>query len=258
MDWYKRYPADFMVGTAHMTTEEVGAYQLLLDAQWDRGGRLPACERKLARIARLSLRKFRSAWSDALAEKFEQDEDGYFNPRLDNERRAAIEIVKKRRSAGRLGGLANAQANAKQKGKQTSEQTRDTRASLSLISLISEIKEEGDDADCLRAEPFPKTWEAWIAHRKEHRWSVKPTWAKRQLKKLAQYGARAAARALEESMAQGWQGTFPEKIGPVGETSRATGPRIPCPECDWVGPQDYLASHLEIVHGLTAQTGTGA
>lgn len=99
MKWYKRNPADFIVGVVYMSAEEIGAYQLLLDHQWDQGGRLPKDFRKLARMAHLSPRRFRQLWESTLAEKFEEDSGGYFNARLDREMSKARELSDQRRQA---------------------------------------------------------------------------------------------------------------------------------------------------------------
>ena len=147
MDWYKRDPAAFIVGTASMETEAVGAYQLLLDHQWDLR-RLPKEPGKLARLARLAPRRFRKHWQESIGAKFKQDADGYYNQRLEDERLRAGEIAEKKRLAGRLGGLANAQADAtadaQANGKQKGKQTRGTRDLV--ISLSSYLDSEKDAA----------------------------------------------------------------------------------------------------------------
>jgi hypothetical protein len=48
--WYKRYPADFIAGTAMMTAEEKGVYSTIIDMLFDRGGPVPDAPADLARI----------------------------------------------------------------------------------------------------------------------------------------------------------------------------------------------------------------
>jgi uncharacterized protein YdaU (DUF1376 family) len=51
--WYPFYPGDYQRDTQHLTTLEHGAYRLLIDACYCRGGSLPANDGDLARICRL-------------------------------------------------------------------------------------------------------------------------------------------------------------------------------------------------------------
>lgn len=48
--WYKRYPSDFIAGTAMMTDSEKGVYSTLIDMMYDRGGPIEDCPSDLARI----------------------------------------------------------------------------------------------------------------------------------------------------------------------------------------------------------------
>lgn len=57
--WYKRYGCDFIVGTMALTLEERGAYSLVLDLIYDRGGPIPDDARWLAGVCGISLRKWR-------------------------------------------------------------------------------------------------------------------------------------------------------------------------------------------------------
>jgi len=95
---FRFYPADFLVGTLGMTTEEIGAYILLLCHQWDQG-HIPSDPEKCARLARCS--------TDAIASvlhKFCICDDGTAkNKRLElergkqDERREALSANAKKR-----------------------------------------------------------------------------------------------------------------------------------------------------------------
>ena len=54
------YVAEYLADTAHLSTEEHGAYLLLIFNYWQRGKPLPANPERLARIARLS----NDRWTD--------------------------------------------------------------------------------------------------------------------------------------------------------------------------------------------------
>ena len=73
--------SDFLGDTLDLDATEVGAYLLLLMAQWQRGGAsLPDDEKKLQRVARCG-RNWAKVWG-AIGHYFDRDEDGVFNKRL--------------------------------------------------------------------------------------------------------------------------------------------------------------------------------
>lgn len=91
VSWYWN---DWAGGTQGMTREEKGAYMELLQAQHSRGS-VP-----LAWIRRLFGDDFDRLW-EILKEKFQRDDDGFFNPRLREEigkRRAYSESRKNNRT----------------------------------------------------------------------------------------------------------------------------------------------------------------
>ena len=73
--------SDFLGDTLDLDSAEVGAYLLLLMAQWQRGGNsLPDDEKKLQRVARCG-RNWAKVWA-AIERYFDRDENGVFNKRL--------------------------------------------------------------------------------------------------------------------------------------------------------------------------------
>lgn len=106
---FQFYPDDFRgsgkVGT--MTTEEIGAYVLLLCLDWNETG-FVFDEEELSRWCLLTRAKFRKAW--VRVSRCFVDKDGrLFNPRLEAERTKQAEW----REKSRKGGVASGEARAK-------------------------------------------------------------------------------------------------------------------------------------------------
>jgi uncharacterized protein YdaU (DUF1376 family) len=55
MPFMQFYPTDYLTDTHHLTTLEHGAYFLLILNYWQRGGKLPDEDRKLAGIVKLEV-----------------------------------------------------------------------------------------------------------------------------------------------------------------------------------------------------------
>jgi uncharacterized protein YdaU (DUF1376 family) len=101
------YVADYLGDTRHLTTEQHGAYLLVLMSMWRAGGSLPDDHSKLARIAGTSLKKWRGIWA-TITEFFTVADGRVSQKRLSEERQKAEAIREKRASAGALGGAAKA------------------------------------------------------------------------------------------------------------------------------------------------------
>lgn len=97
------YVADYLADAAHLTTEEHGAYLLLIMNYWQRGKPLPADSEKLARIARMTNER----WTDVertLNDFFEVDGDLWRHKRID----AELSKVKDKSEKAKQAGLASA------------------------------------------------------------------------------------------------------------------------------------------------------
>jgi uncharacterized protein YdaU (DUF1376 family) len=106
------YVADYIGDTLHLTTEQHGAYLLLLMAMWRAGGSLPNDEQKLARIVGLSPARWRRVNDDVLA-FFDVSEGEISQKRLTAEIEKAKEKSAKRAEAGAKGGAAKSLKNNK-------------------------------------------------------------------------------------------------------------------------------------------------
>ncbi|KKZ89046.1 YdaU family protein [Rhizobium phaseoli] len=101
------YVSDFIGDTLSLSTEQIGAYMLLLMAMWNAGGRLPADEAKLARVTRMSMKKWKAIAED-LMPFFEVDGDQIRHNRLTKELLKSESKSQSRAAAGAEGGRAKA------------------------------------------------------------------------------------------------------------------------------------------------------
>lgn len=99
--WMSFYPADYLADTGHLSTVEHGAYLLLIMHYWQNEG-LPDDDRKLARIARMSMDEWDGV-RDTIAEFFD---DGWRHGRIDHEITTAQQTISKRSAAGKAGAKA--------------------------------------------------------------------------------------------------------------------------------------------------------
>lgn len=87
--WMPLYIGDYLSDTMHLTTEQHGAYLLLIMAYWKNGGALPASDTQLAAICRMPV----DAWSNAravLENFFDISEEGkWTSKRVEKEMQAA-------------------------------------------------------------------------------------------------------------------------------------------------------------------------
>lgn len=92
--WYPFYPGDYHRDTQHLTTLEHGAYRLLIDACWCRGGKLPNDDGDLARIVGLTP----DEWSKIkirIAPFFQHDGESWTHNRVTKELNNAKENAEK-------------------------------------------------------------------------------------------------------------------------------------------------------------------
>jgi len=101
------YVADYLGDTRHLTTEQHGAYLLLLMTMWRSDGCLPNDAKKLARIAGCSPSRWAKI-SEEVLEFFDVEGAVLTNPRLTLELEKALEKSIKRAVSGSQGGKAKA------------------------------------------------------------------------------------------------------------------------------------------------------
>lgn len=103
--WMPWYVADYLADTAHLSTEQHGAYCLMLMAAWKRGGSLPKDDAQLAAVCRLPIARWR-AYRSILLEFFVATEEAYSHKRVTAERLKAQAHSEKKSANGKAGANA--------------------------------------------------------------------------------------------------------------------------------------------------------
>ena len=104
------YPGDYLADTQHLTTEQHGAYLLILMAMWTQGGALPNDEKKLARIAGVATRRWHVVGPDVV-DLLTVEGDQITQKRLQRERQKADSKSEKRSVSGAKGGRSKSLKN---------------------------------------------------------------------------------------------------------------------------------------------------
>jgi len=101
------YIGDYLRDTQHLSTEQHGAYLLLLITMWSNGGYLPNDPKKLCRIARVHPPRWKRVW-EQLEELFEVNQGDITQGRLAKEYEKSRHNHGVKVHAGRIGGRARA------------------------------------------------------------------------------------------------------------------------------------------------------
>ena len=146
------YVGDYLADTLDLTTEQHGAYLLLLMTMWRHDARLPDDASKLCRIARVSPKRWSAIWSEI--SRFFVSSDGFItNARLTKEHQKAVSISQERKTAGSRGGNASAL-----KRKEAAQASASDLLKHSQKPDNREEKEEPNGSSKKRASRLPSDW----------------------------------------------------------------------------------------------------
>lgn len=139
--WYRRFPDNFIAGTVGMTLEEKGAYSLVLDLIYVRGGPVPDEPRYIAGVCNCSVRKW-NAIRARLIElgKIEAVDGVLINRRAEKEIEMSSESARERAESGRKGGIKSSEiaSHHNENNDLAKAEVEHTRASLEAISREEE------------------------------------------------------------------------------------------------------------------------
>jgi uncharacterized protein YdaU (DUF1376 family) len=105
---------DALIGdTTHLSTEQFGAYVLILLATWRNNGRaLPDDDERMAHVCRAGVKRWRSKLRPAVSEFFDISDGSWRQHRLEKEWERVTNLIAKRRASAAAGGRATAARNA--------------------------------------------------------------------------------------------------------------------------------------------------
>lgn len=103
LPYMQLYVADYLADTMHLTTEEHGAYLLLIFNYWQTGKSIP--KKRLQKIARVPNDRWASV-EDSLVEFFNDDGECWVHERIDRD----LEVVKETQEQRTRAGKASAEA----------------------------------------------------------------------------------------------------------------------------------------------------
>lgn len=149
LPYMQLYVADYLADTMHLTTEEHGAYLLLIFNYWQTGKPLPDDDQRLAIISRLSNER----WTDVkqtLIEFFVLVEDKLVHPRIE----ADLQFVEDKQNKAIAAGKASAVARAKKRDKKLNVRSSSVKTSvIDSLQLESNQKEVEEDTDIKKDFP---------------------------------------------------------------------------------------------------------
>lgn len=191
--WMPLHITDYLADTGHLNATEHGAYLMLIMHYWQNGS-LPADERLLARLARMS----KAEWDesrDVLAMLFGPN---WTHKRIDAELAKADEIIEKRRNAA-LG----RHAKSKEDASALHVQSTSTDTGVPPRTLNQVAKEEPNGSSKKRACRLPADFipdQAWAVDE-----GLSPSQAQTEAAKFRDYwNAKAGASAAKLD----WPGTW--------------------------------------------------
>ena len=99
---FQLYASDFDMDTASWNNDEVGIYFRLLMYQWVNGS-VPSDVARLAKIARMSQKKFQNRWKIISGKFKENGNNGLINQRMEKTRQKQDNYMKSQSDAGKRG-----------------------------------------------------------------------------------------------------------------------------------------------------------
>jgi len=271
MNYYQHHIGDYLVQTSHLTFIEDAAYSRLLRLYYYRESPFPSDISTVQRLSGARSKVEKAAVETVLQEFFILQDDGWHNPKADEEITRYQSTKEAAQENGKKGGLAKV-AKAKEEKSQgqapasstasesvppleirSSESVADSSEGLANQQPITNNqyrkeypptpRKRGASFDAAQIE-LPdwinaEDWQAWVADRKARKKPVTREAAKRLIQQLDGYRAEGfrPSDVIAHSIAAGYQGLYPPK-----PAARARPPSRAQALADW---NDELTRELQ-------------
>lgn len=186
LPYMQLYTSDYLADTAHLTTEEHGAYLLLLMNYWQRSKPLDNSNGRLAHVARLSAERWKEV-EPVLAEFFIIDGDTWTQSRIERDL-DKIRAKSSKLSANGLIGASKRLANAKQ--------MLDFQEANAEQMPIYEEEDKEEEEDNKKIYSFDAFWKTYP--RKTAKGAATAAWVKARKKASAEELISAAERYRDD------------------------------------------------------------
>lgn len=134
--WMPLYVSAYLADTAHLSTEEHGAYMLLLMHAWVNSGDVPSDDDRLRRITRMDAKAWKASRAELLAFFYLADSGSLRHRRVDTELQRANKLTTQRTEAGK------ASAN-RRKEERERQQTGNEKATSVATSVDPPLQRNG-------------------------------------------------------------------------------------------------------------------
>jgi uncharacterized protein YdaU (DUF1376 family) len=207
MNYYAFHIGDYIADTAHLTNEEDLCYRRAIDLYMMQEGPLGDGLADAKRTLSRRLRVDEQTLENVLEEFFTLTENGYEHARCNAEIAKYQAKSDKAKQAGRLGGTRKASKRLANAKRTLSERLANQEPRTNNQKPRTKGGEESHSLP-FADEDFASAWADWCQHRKEKKKPVTPTSAKLQLQELEDMGVDRAIKAIDHSIAKGYQGIF--------------------------------------------------
>jgi len=211
VNYYNYHIGDYRTATAHLTLEEDATYKRLLDYQYDKESPISDEPAIIARRIRSTEPLVRAM----LEEFFISTSEGWINRRVMGEVQNHQEFVEKQSQNGKKGGKRTHRlpiANRTHTLPSTNTQLPSTNKESETD--FSELPKALDSSD------FRDAWNKYLQYRKERKKPLYPTSFLAKWKQMEGWGQEAAITAINNSIANGWQGIFPADQGTTSKPQK--------------------------------------
>ena len=229
LPYMQLYVADYLADTAHLSTEEHGAYLLLLFNYWQTGK--PVRHERAAHAVRLTNERW-AVVKESLREYFHEDGEFWVHYRVESDllavnsksvsasnagkasakARALAKEALKQQAAGKRSTTVEKTLNHTDTDTDTDTNTEDIESKTPVVvpPTSTEKKPKFDPATMKPSNVSTEVWNDWIQARKQIKKPLTESQCRSQAKDLA--GHCNPDQVVKNSISSGWQGLFPDKV----------------------------------------------